>query len=1324
MSVLVRLALLLCMALFSVLSAQPVKAGTASFFYAPDDGKGSLICNGVNQGTKIPTLCSFDIRGELIISREHWDGNAIILEQEHAEPQFTGACAGSVIPNELLLHTYNLTPDCTKGQFPVPPDGIPTANFFYDPTDDGGLLSCNEIQKDDQIPNQCWFDENNEVSISREGWQASALIRADEGKQPIVQGACAGSVNVSPAPEYNYHLSPVCIAGPFPERQDATGTVLLDEWFTDLPWHQKLSTKDSNLIETPFVLPFAALPKGQCPDADTDVKKARCMLRYGIVNVMGFHRIDTLYAQGESSTPEYCKDDDCVEVKLKIQRFHTLTDNADGYAADIVKNNNYKHTRLPGEVPSLGFAITEATIFAPQRSWYTGHYCAADQDNIADSSCYEDYFTTQLVAPADTNANQAWLRDYPAVISPGGSSGIFYKFCKENLDHCTMYLGKVDWKKNATQTKILKCKSGDIAVCEKEVAENAASLDRQFKASLKKFKDIGRYPWDNPGIDLTAEINNNPYIGYYDWVEDVPGRHIETRVVDGKLEPAMRIPSLFKASHYVLPKKCTKYNYYQARHGSPGTPKGKQLKAIGKLEGCVLNFEVHTSGFHEQWKELWGGDVNNINVEEISQSFVGVDANQYGRTMFMLAGLREQHIPVSFRILDDGMSIYDKVYNSSLYTQYIPMVNPAEQVLNTKSYDDPFWHAFFMSNHMNQTPDHFIRGIRGRTLWHNEYRSNFMYESAVQAEVSPGTTPRIKGTKFEKILDHVDFPAGFQVADATAEFHGNTCDSCHIRNGGGVPLMPNGKLAKIHTDRGMLADYQVSLDYTYSNKVLPSMKMVLFDLRQDEASINYAQLLNKNERQNLLSIPLPLYNNRIMNFFGNSLHVNQKDQYPTYSMQYVAVKEADGFELVATNRLAQYVPKRVAINPGSIDTGKTCTGVANKPKDVPTGVWPRNCDDVTGADIELAIESHDIGYMQLVGRRLGNTPMIEMVPDKIMLQAELDQAERFGNIELAGDVQLVPGTRVGQSGESNYRSCSSGNYGEGETDCYLARWGWIGNRASLEDQVANAAIVEMGISSISGYLSLHPDASDEDQLVRYSQSLCGPANIDCLLDKENSDITEQEIRDMATYQRWIGIPNRSEFQVASKIVQQGEKIFETLECHSCHLIDKIVFDEDDNMLPDEERKKLKALQIKSAGAPEYPFISYLGTDLLLHDMGYLSQVAAAPVGVDIRRKDDGVIKEKYAGYIRLIRTPALKGLRFNRFVTDAYKNTTAPLGKKGVKDVIEGCDFLLHDGRACDAIEAAFLHDGPAINALGTIEKLNKMEAAELKKLRAFLYSL
>jgi hypothetical protein len=67
-------------------------------------------------------------------------------------------------------------------------------------------------------------------------------------------------------------------------------------------------------------------------------------------------------------------------------------------------------------------------------------------------------------------------------------------------------------------------------------------------------------------------------------------------------------------------------------------------------------------------------------------------------------------------------------------------------------------------------------------------------------------------------------------------------------------------------------------------------------------------------------------------------------------------------------------------------------------------------------------------------------------------------------------------------------------------------------------------------------------------------------------------------------------------------------------------------------------------------------------------------------------------------------------------VTEAHKNT------KTDKD--PACDFLMHDGRACDAIEAAFIHDGPAIKKLGIIKELNNLGKDELRQLRAFLYSL
>src|SRR5262245_48096046 len=115
----------------------------------------------------------------------------------------------------------------------------------------------------------------------------------------------------------------------------------------------------------------------------------------------------------------------------------------------------------------------------------------------------------------------------------------------------------------------------------------------------------------------------------------------------------------------------------------------------------------------------------------------------------------------------------------------------------------------------------------------------------------------------------------------------------------------------------------------------------------------------------------------------------------------------------------------------------------------------------------------------------------------------------------------------------------------------------------------------------------------------------------------------------------------------------------------------------------------------------------------MHDMGYLSQVGNASQPI---RDGDGVVIARFENYIQKMRTPPLKGLRFNRFVTDSHKNTKNPGDP--------ACDFLLHDGRACDAIEAAFLHDGPAIKKLGVIEGLNGLLLEQLRALRAFLYSL
>jgi CxxC motif-containing protein (DUF1111 family) len=249
----------------------------------------------------------------------------------------------------------------------------------------------------------------------------------------------------------------------------------------------------------------------------------------------------------------------------------------------------------------------------------------------------------------------------------------------------------------------------------------------------------------------------------------------------------------------------------------------------------------------------------------------------------------------------------------------------------------------------------------------------------------------------------------------------------------------------------------------------------------------------------------------------------------------------------------------------------------------------------------------------------------------------------------------------------------------------------------------------MNVTTKEGYRELYPKGNVTFPL-RYGYPNCGPANKACVDSAGNSDLTEADVDRMADYARWLGNPTRSEFQVSQPEVVAGEKIFNEIRCNTCHRIEKIeIVDPDDTMLSKFFRDRL-ATRVTNG---DYPFLSYIGTDLLMHDMGYLSQVGDADESI---RDADGFVKPGFENYVQKVRTPPLKGLRFNRFVTDSHKNTKAPGDP--------ACDFLLHDGRACDAIEAAFLHDGPAIKGLKVIESLNGLSAEDIKALRAFLYSL
>jgi len=707
-----------------------------------------------------------------------------------------------------------------------------------------------------------------------------------------------------------------------------------------------------------------------------------------------------------------------------------------------------------------------------------------------------------------------------------------------------------------------------------------------------------------------------------------------------------------------------------------------------RLRQCGLNYELHHNGYLEQWPQSYWRDVKSA----------GMIANQYGRTSFLFAGVPGMQLPVSFYkdpSSGSGLSIYEQVYNASIFSLYLPIANVADvkHAFPGRNYTDvEFYHTLLMSNHMESDPEEFAEGIRGKVLWHDEYRTQKMYEASANGN--------------QKFAART-FAAAFDPQTAPAPFHNNTCDGCHVRNGSGVPINTAGKLdvALQEFMTGAVYNPYPVKDYTFTGQIRP-MKLVFFDLQRDTTRIDssvYSEPLAF--AANVIAHPPRTvqvedlyYSNKIMNFYGDSFHVttpgyNYAWNYETANSNRMVVNAARiNPELNKT-----YVPQQVKL--GAFQTSSSCQLVLPSPTSRP---WPNNCDEINDAAIRGAIDGGAVGFMLLNGKRLGNLSAMEAIPNQAILGFRDSQRAALGET-IAGEILWNAGSRDGVGGKV-HKECRTNSL----TDCYIGRFGWLGDRVSLEDQVANAAFIEMNMTTSEGYKKLY--SNDKVMFpIRYAFPNCGPADKKCVGSSGNADLSERDVKRMADYARWLGNPTRSEFQVSLPEVIAGEKIFRQIKCDTCHVISKIEIVPDDTMLTKDFRARLATRVAQSAR----PFLSYIGTDLLMHDMGYLSQVGNASQSI---RDKDGVVIPPFQNYVQKIRTPALKGLRFNRFVTDSHRNT------KTAGD--PACDFLLHDGRACDAIEAAFLHDGPAIKKLGVIDGLNGLTPQGLLQLRAFLYSL
>jgi CxxC motif-containing protein (DUF1111 family) len=211
------------------------------------------------------------------------------------------------------------------------------------------------------------------------------------------------------------------------------------------------------------------------------------------------------------------------------------------------------------------------------------------------------------------------------------------------------------------------------------------------------------------------------------------------------------------------------------------------------------------------------------------------------------------------------------------------------------------------------------------------------------------------------------------------------------------------------------------------------------------------------------------------------------------------------------------------------------------------------------------------------------------------------------------------------------------------------RFGWKAEQPAVKQQVAAAFNGDMGLTT-----STFP----------HENHTSGQAPCDVLPNGGTPEVNDDIFGAVATYSRTLAVPARRDW--TNQTVLQGQKIFDQLNCASCH-----------------------TPSLKTADVPDFPELSRQTirpyTDLLLHDMG--------------------------------------EGLADNRNVFEANGREwrTPPLWGIGLVKKVNGHTFFLHDGRARNMTEAILWHGGEAAQSREAFRHLPKTDREALIR---FLESL
>src|SRR5580658_2253789 len=226
----------------------------------------------------------------------------------------------------------------------------------------------------------------------------------------------------------------------------------------------------------------------------------------------------------------------------------------------------------------------------------------------------------------------------------------------------------------------------------------------------------------------------------------------------------------------------------------------------------------------------------------------------------------------------------------------------------------------------------------------------------------------------------------------------------------------------------------------------------------------------------------------------------------------------------------------------------------------------------------------------------------------------------------------------------------------------LGRFGWKASKASVRHQVADALILDIGVTT-----SVFPKAD------------CGTSETSCS-SATKTQMTDSDLNELVTYMREVAVPPRRDLYDPNVI--RGEALFAEIGCVNCHA-------------PNQHT------------GPEHPFLELENqvihpyTDLLLHDMG-----------PDLSDNSQG----EYQATATMWRTPPLWGIGLCDTVAAGYTEdvTLNPAPNQGP------CHYL-HDGRAGSLLEAILWHGGEAANAKASVLALTSSQRTALL---AFLGSL